>query len=405
MNLLKKTIKFGSGVVLAQLITAASIPLLARLYTPEEFSLFGMYFSLASVLLVFVTLKLETILPKEKDISIKLPIINTVSLITFIPLSLVSFSIICLIDNDVSFKNLIFSILVVIAAIVFNFFNAISILNIRQNKINLINRARVSRSFLAVLFQIIFSFMKGGLFLGEFFGRVIGLSILSHKENYNFKFRQAIDLIKEKFNYIQYVVLGGFFNTLGLNLYPIIVLKFYDPILIGKFFFIQKILSSPVTIFAQSISMSLLGDFNKIVEKDKNSLVRKMNKISILLFIFSLIGFLSLAVLLGKWDSYIFGNNWSGISVYVYILTPFLVGQVSFSPFSQLLILFGGEKKQFIWDLVRLLFVLISIFAPFYIDVDNNFEMSLLIYSISNFFMYLLHYLILVNSILRFKHV
>ena len=73
MSFLKKAVKFGSGVILAQLITAASIPLLSRIYSPSEFSLFGLYFSIASILMVFVTLKLENILPKEENIEEKIP--------------------------------------------------------------------------------------------------------------------------------------------------------------------------------------------------------------------------------------------------------------------------------------------------------------------------------------------
>ena len=201
------------------------------------------------------------------------------------------------------------------------------------------------------------------------------------------------------------MVSANFFNTLGLNLYPIIVLKFYDPIMVGKFFFVQKILSAPVTIVAQSISVVMLGDFREIISKDKNILVRKLNKITILFFFLSSILFLSIGFFIKFYENFIFGSKWDGIYYFVFILIPFLVGQIAFSPFSQMLVLLKGEKLQFIWDLVRLFWVVISIFIPLWLELNNSFFYSLIIYSVSNLFMYAIHYIVLIYKIRRYEHV
>lgn len=403
MSFLKKAIKFGGGVILAQLITAASVPLLSRLYSPEEFSLFGLYFSLSAILVAFVTLKLETLLPKEDDIEEILPVINTVAIIMFLPLIAIAFFTLSLIGGKVSVGNIIWSILIVLAATTFNMFNTINILNVRENKLKLVNIVRGGRSFFSVIFQILLCWIKGGLFLGEVLGRILGLIFLSKKKYYIVSFVKAKKMIVTQFNYIKYVVSASFLNALGLNLYPIVVLKFYDPILVGKFFFVQKLLSAPVTIFAQSISIALLGDFNKIIKTDKNELIKKIHKISLVFFLGSLILFLILGLILKKYESIIFGDTWSGIFVFVFVLLPFLVGQTAFSPFSQLLVLTGGERKQLKWDIIRLILILLSIFSPILWGFNNNFIVSLALYSIFNFFMYLYHYYMVVSLIRRFE--
>ncbi|MDC5511615.1 polysaccharide biosynthesis protein, partial [Acinetobacter baumannii] len=92
-----------------------------------------------------------------------------------------------------------------------------------------------------------------------------------------------------------------------------------------------------------------------------------------------------------------------GVYKYIYILIPFLVGQVTFTPFSQILLLVGGEKKQLIWDLTRLILVFLSVFTPLIFNMQNSFVVSLCIYSIANFFMYLIHYFLLIGAIKGFK--
>lgn len=405
MSFLKKAAKFGSGVILAQLITAASIPLLSRLYSPEDFSIFGMYFSISAILVAFVTLRLETLLPKEEDIAVdhKLNVVINVAYLTFIPLLFVSGLLLYFVNNGFKSEDLLWAVFIVFAAVTFSLFNTINILNVRRDEMALVNKARVSRSALSAIFQSTLFNVKGGLFLGEIIARFLGLVFLCKREYFRFNIKLSIKLIKEKFNYIKYVLTSNFFNILGLNIYPIIILKFYDPFLVGKFFFVQKILSAPVTMVAQSVSIALLGDFKKIIKNDKSLLIKKMHKISFIFFFSSFLVFLGSAFLLKYLEIAIFGLKWEGIYKYVFILIPFLVGQVAFSPFSQMLLLVGGEKKQFFWDISRLVLVLFSIFMPVFINVEDTFIISLYIYSITNFFMYLIHYFILIDAIRGFN--
>ncbi|MDE4455140.1 lipopolysaccharide biosynthesis protein [Psychrobacter sp. DAB_AL62B] len=404
MSTIKKVVKFGSGIVLAQIITAFSIPFLSRIYTPEDFSLFGVYFSIASVLVVFVTLKLETTLPKEDDIASKLPTVISVAWITAIPILCIAFLILSFLNSQFDIVYILVAFLILFASITFNFFNTINILNVREDQIGVTNKARILRSSSSVFLQISFMSIKGGLFLGEVFARFIGLISLSRKSYYKIHIRQSLFLIKSKNKYIQYVVTSSFLNSLGLNLYPILILRFYDPILIGKYFFIHKVLSAPVTVMAQSISIVLLGDFKNIIKQDKRKLINKMHKVCALFFILSILLFVFIGIIFKYFEVFIFGDDWLDIHKFVFVLIPLLVGQIAFSPFSQLLILVKGEKKQLLWDIVRMLFITFSIVFPVYFKIDNAFMCSLLFYSISNFVLYIIHYFLLIKSIQRYSY-
>jgi len=56
---LRDAASLGGGTALSQLIAIGSLPVLARLYTPEEFGILALYVAIAQVLSVFSTLKLE----------------------------------------------------------------------------------------------------------------------------------------------------------------------------------------------------------------------------------------------------------------------------------------------------------------------------------------------------------
>ena len=405
MNFIKKALKFGSGVMLAQLITAASIPLLTRIYTPENFSKFGLYFSISLILVCFVTLKLEILLAKEKNINEDINRVVNVSYIMTIPILLVSFIVICFIEKSFNFYNILIAIFILVGTISFALFDTINIVNLRENNIGLANKARISRSVFSVIFQIIFSFLsKIGLFFGEVVGRFLGLLIISKKNYFVVNLKDGFYFLKNRFNYIKYVVCANFINSVGVNLFPIIIINFYDPILVGKYFFIHKVVGSPISLITQSISISLLGDFNKIIDQKNDLIISKIKKISSILFLLSTGLFVCIGVFFHFFEEMIFGSGWKNISILIFLLIPFLVGQCAFSPFSQLLVLLNGEKKQLIWDISRVIIVFCIVTIPNLIPNDFfDFYKVLFLYSVVGFLLYFIQYFMVLNSIKNFS--
>lgn len=401
MSFLNKAVKFGGGVILAQLITAVSIPLLTRIYTPENFSKFGLYFSLSLIFVCFVTMKLEMVLVKEVNIYKNLNKLINVAYLTIIPIGFFSYLTLSVIEGEFNLFNVLVSILIMLGSFSFAIFDTINITNIRDNNISLSNKARVSRSLTSVLFQVFFNFLpKVGLFLGEIIGRLFGLLILSKKKYYILNIKKGFDFFKENFIYIKYIVFANFINSLGANIYPILVMVFYDPILVGKYFFIHKILAAPISLITQSISISILGDFNKLIKQQKDVLIRNLNKVSLILFFLSSIVFLLFGFFVGFFEEILFGDTWKGSSIFIFLLIPLLVGQSSFSPFSKLLVLLGGEKKQLIWDLSRVILIFsLVIMVNIFDFIEVSFHTLLLIYSILSFIFYIIHYLMIIGQI------
>lgn len=404
MSVVKKALSFGGGVVSAQLITALSIPLLTRLYSPQDFADFGLLFSISLILTPLATLKFELLLPKSTKIEQDIPSVFNIILITFIPLWILAFLVVSFVKNEFDFYNIILSLLAVLGAGAFSMFHAINISNIRNNNLKIINTGLICRSSAAITFQFLLAGTnKFGLFYGEIIGRILGLTVISKKSYYRLLMQKTLYSLKSNLKYLKYVVLAGLINSAGLNLYPILMLKFYDPILVGKYFFVYRVLTAPISVVAQSISISLLGDFNSIFKQEPEKIIKKLHKITLIIFLSSFVVFLLISLFLKYTAVFFLGKEWEGIYVYVYMVLPFLVGQISFSHCSQLLVLLGGEKKQLAWDVSRLVMLIISVFLPLNLNVENPFFLSLGIYSIISFFMYSIHYGMVINAIKKNK--
>ncbi|MFG4474364.1 polysaccharide biosynthesis protein, partial [Acinetobacter baumannii] len=120
---------------------------------------------------------------KEEDTQVnhKLNIVFNIVYLTFLPLLFISGFLLYFFNNEFKSTDLIWVVFIVFAAITFSLFNTINILNVRRNEMTLVNKARVSRSALSVIFQLALFNVKGGLFLGEVIARFLGLVILCKK--------------------------------------------------------------------------------------------------------------------------------------------------------------------------------------------------------------------------------
>ena len=66
-SFLNNVLTLLAGTILAQIITVSVSPILTRLYTPEDFGVFALYTSIASILVIFGTCRYELaiVLPEE----------------------------------------------------------------------------------------------------------------------------------------------------------------------------------------------------------------------------------------------------------------------------------------------------------------------------------------------------
>lgn len=414
MKILSSALKVAFGLVISQSILAVFLPISTRLYSADDFALFGYLFSSASLLIPFLFLRMESFIPRESNFIIRnkyFPALSYFSLYSFPCVFFIALAFIIIFppNEDITFLgSVFFSFLVVVSAYTFSIFNMAIIILVRDRKFKELNKIRVVRSLLIVFIQLILSKVNivSSLFLGEALGRLLAFFKIIKKSKV--KLRPS----KRSFNYfytrnkkdIAINFPSSIASSFTLNVFSILLISLYSGDKTGVFFLIYKLIGAPIGLITQSLAISSLGDVSLYLrEKRYSGIYQSITKTTLLLscmavFIFSLIYFA-----LDNYEEIIFGGDWVQTS-YIYLcIIPCFIGQVVFSPFSQLMIIMGKVKFQFFWEFTRLFGVLISIFLPYYYFNEKGigFEYTIITYSIFMLFMYTIHYFLTLVTIKR----
>ncbi|WP_135092301.1 hypothetical protein [Carnobacterium divergens] len=94
---------------------------------------------------------------------------------------------------------------------------------------------------------------------------------------------------------------------------------------------------------------------------------------------------------------FLFGSNWTLAGKFARILTPMFFSQIIVIPISQILYITNNQLVQLIWDSTRFLLVVVGFMLLKWFDL--GIEVSVLFYSISMTFSYVLLYLLGIKSL------
>ena len=248
-----------TGTIIAQAIPIAISPILTRIYKPEDFGIFALYMSLASIISVIATGQYEiAVMLPEKDedafnlVALSVIIAFCVSSITLFALWILNSQIISYIGNSEISQWLYFIPLTILLTGIYNPLNY-WINRKKQYKRLAINRVSQSTASAATnLGMGLNGFGASGLIVGGIAGQSIGTAALgwyAWRED-----KQKIKLIKKnkvienakkyqdfpKFNAIQ-----AFFDSFRLNGIVFLTTNFFNLTILGYYSFAIRILQSP----------------------------------------------------------------------------------------------------------------------------------------------------------------
>lgn len=372
-----------SGTVIAQAIPIAIIPILTRIFTPEDFGLLALYVAFVSVLGVVSTGRYEiaVMLPdKDEDAKILLQISVFVALI---------FSTLILIPVMLWGKNIgvflgnhdIVPWLYLLPASVFltGAYHALTYWNNRSKRFKNTAISRVSQSLSQGSSQIGFGLFKisGGLIMGQFIGILSSTLFLLNKNNAHgvvFDKYELAKMRKQATNYSdfpKYSVFGALCDSGAVQMPILILSKFYSASTTGMFSLTFRILNMPSSIISAAISQVL---FQKVVSISNNN-PNQLSNYLIKIFVFLFLIYLPVVPILLTWGdslfAFIFGEQWREAGVYAGYLAIAVAVRFAVSPLSSVLGLKKNIKKGASWQV--LYFITISstllFFSRFPIDV------------------------------------
>lgn len=260
----KKFITLFSGVFIAQLLGVLLIPIISRLYSPENFGELSLFVSITGVVAIISTLKLNEAIMIAKTNDEVYKIIGSIvffSLILLIILSSLALLIIILtsskiIDLEIS---LTFLLLLPFNILGLAIYNTNTIYLTKQSMYRQVSNTNVSRALSLNFSQIILSKfqMFNGLLLGNVIGNGMGMYyIFQNRFNYlkyincsNFKY-----IIRNHSHFPKYNLPQAMLNNTSSILPNIMLIIPFGAVNIGLYYMTLKLLNLPTTLVSNIVT-------------------------------------------------------------------------------------------------------------------------------------------------------
>ena len=354
------TLIFGTGI--AQAIPTLIMPILTRLYTPEQFGEFASYLAIVSIFCIVATGRLDMalMLPKKNEDSIR---IIHFAMFLAVATTMCLYHLIFIIDAASSFLEItikVFHYFIPIGVLFFAVYSLVIAWHNKNRNYKLMSCSRVIQSSSISVSQVAigtFGKYNLGLIYSDILGRLISIVIIlkgSGLLNYKIKFNKlkTIALLKRYKNFPIIEAPASLINVCSHYL-PFIVL----PLMIsskvaGLYFLVFRVLMIP----ASFVGKAVLEVFkNRIQEDFRNIGSCKVIfvRTGVMLFLISFIPTILLTLFAPTLFKLAFGEEWREAGEYARILAPLAMLQFVSSPLSYVLVfrekLFLDFKLQIIF--------------------------------------------------------
>ncbi|KPK82868.1 MAG: hypothetical protein AMS27_13770 [Bacteroides sp. SM23_62_1] len=411
---LKNVATLVSGTTFVQIIAILIYPALSRIYTPDDFGLFGLYMSIIGITAILSTAKYEMaiMLPGKEDdainlLGLSLSVSSIISLFLLVIIILFNRSICLLLGNDSIAQWLYF---VPLSTLMVGFFQVFKFYANRNKRYRLITGANVGQSLSNSAAKLsIGPLTQGpaGLIAGTVLGQMIGAlvffitGIYKNREKLTgIQTRKMRKLSKEYNLFPRFNMIQGVINNLSSAL-PIFILNSYFTAAIAGFFtlgysIIQRPMNLVATAFYQVLSQRIIERYNhsqRIYPDIKKFLYRLLQLVTI--------PFLLVAIFAPAIFRVVFGQDWEEAGRYTQIIIPWLFTSCLAMPLSFIPDIFRRQRKAMILDLIKLIVRALSLLVGI---LKNDVYLALVLFSTTStvMIMYsLLWYISLVRRIDR----
>lgn len=387
------------------MIAIAASPILTRVYSPENFNIFGLYLGLSAILGAVTTGRYEMaiLLPKKDNdavnvLGLSILVSMIVSSLIFLFLIIIKFSNKSILEHTVLGS---FIFLIPLSTLILGIYNSLNYWNNRRKNYNILSSGRIIYSLLVALITIMLGFtilINGGLIFGTILGQglaaifLISLIIIREKSYLKkINYTKIRLLSKRYFKFPKFLIAGHLMNTSSSQL-PLILFSSYFISPVGGFFLLtQRVISLPISIISSSIGDVFRQQASLDYAQNKNCTELYLSTFRKLVFI-SIIPFVAFYFSAPIFFETVFGESWKKSGEFAQILVPMFFLQFVTSPLSNMFIIAEKQELDLLWQLFLFMSVLLSLSLGIFIFKDEFIAVALFSFSYSisyivNFFM------------------
>lgn len=380
-----------SGTTFAQAFSILIYIFLSRIYTDEDFGVFGLYMNILNIAIIFSTAKYELaiLLPKSDRESVNL--LGLSGLISLF-VSLVLLLIVLLFNTQIS--HLLGSeeistwlYYIPLSTLMVGLFTSFRNYSNREKRYKLIAGANIGQSLGNSLMKLLLGVLMvgaAGLIYGVIFGQVVGILVfLALQWHFNnekvswLRLSEMKRLARQYSLFPRYNMWQGLINNLSGALPVFIFSSFFSTAIAGIYTFGYMILYRPVSLVANAFYQVMYQRFVEKQHRETTILpeVKLFVKRTAQVFF---LPFLGVGIFAPQVFGFIFGANWIEAGRYAQILLPWIFMVSLVMPLSFIPDLYKKQRVAMTIDAVKLLARLAGLAVGV---IMNNVYIGLALYS------------------------
>ena len=367
----KNILTLLTGTTAAQIIPFAVSPVLTRLYSPDDFGVLALFFSICSILSVVAAGRYElSIVIPEKDeeaaniVALAIWISVFFALFMQIVFAVFNSGIASLLGNESISFWLYFVPLVVFMMSLYNILRYFSI-RIKDFKNVAVTRAVKSAAGAFIKLGLGFAgFTSGGLVAGEvashFFGNTsLVRNVYRRKELFSGVNRaKMVEEAKKYSDFPKFSLPGALSNALSLNLNSFFLTSLFSLAVLGQYALVNKAVSVPLTLLGSSVSDAYFQRAARERNETgsaKNAFIQSAKYLSFI----AVPVFLVLFFFGNEFFAFVFGESWRIAGSYAKILSFLVAVRLVASPLSVTMSTFEKQKTSLMLTLLQLVLMVV----------------------------------------------
>ncbi len=408
-------LKLMTGTTISQAIPILVSPILTRIYTPEDFGLFAVFFAVTVIIGGIVSGKYEyaIVLPKKDEDAIN---IFSLGFAINLVLSMILFLIIIILDDyiiiffdDPQIRKWLY--LIPFSVFFIGLFNLLTYYNNRKKYFKDIATALIIKSLVLVTVQLFFGLLNiasMGLILGEMFSRFFSnLKLFKNiiKDKALISSISLVKMIALARKYKNFPILNlpsSLSNTLA-SYFPLLVIpKIFAFSVSGQFMLAKSLISIPSSLIARAFSQVLfqrISENRALKVKNLPIIIYTIKKLILIAFPITLLIYVLSPIVF----SFIFGKEWElAGEIAQYLSIVFFITFIT-STISVVLISYDELKLLAKWQISYLFTTSIYFLLLFLFPIE--FHEFLLYYILHEVIMYLIYFYLIINTVLVYDKI
>jgi O-antigen/teichoic acid export membrane protein len=403
----------AGGTALGQVVTVLVSPILTRLYSPEDFGVFGVYASMLGIITVVASLRYEYAVPLPEDDETAANVL-ALCFILLVGMTLIAWFVIQALGRKiVAWANAPelerYLWLLPLGMLGTGTYQVLNYWAVRKRDFSRIARTRIGRGVARAALQVGVGLVRSGplgLLLGQLVGETAGSASLGlaawRQDRVSFKAVSLQGMRQAGARYKRFPLFSNWadlLDALGLQVPQLLFAAFYGTEVAGWFALGQRVIAAPLNIVVDSVSQVYFGEAAQLSKNDLTAMKQLFLKLTGRL---ALIGGLPVAVICALaplFFTIVFGPGWGTAGRYVQIMGVMFAVRFATVPLWHTLNVLERQDLHFLWDSVRLVLVVGSLWAGKTLGFSHISTVG--VYGLSMAFAYIVLWLITWRALLR----